>query len=58
VTGVTFLGADLLADVMCDNGASLKVRTRAAGAIQPGDRVTVGIPETAVWPIPGSDPPQ
>jgi ABC-type Fe3+/spermidine/putrescine transport system ATPase subunit len=54
VTSVTFLGADLIADVACDNGNSLRVRTRAA-AVRPGDRVTVGIPDR-LWAIPDSDP--
>ena len=54
VAGVTFLGADLVAEVACDNGVSLRVRTRPA-AFAPGDRVTVGIPDEAVWPIPDAD---
>jgi putative spermidine/putrescine transport system ATP-binding protein len=52
VTAATFLGADILAEVACDNGLSLKVRTRSAGEARPGDRVRVGIPEEKVWPIP------
>jgi ABC-type Fe3+/spermidine/putrescine transport system ATPase subunit len=55
VTGVTFLGADLLAEVACDNGVPLKLRTRAAGALRPDDRVTVGIREDGVWAIPESE---
>jgi putative spermidine/putrescine transport system ATP-binding protein len=55
VTGVTFLGADLLADVMCDNGVSLRVRTRAEASVRPGDRVTVGLPDDKLWSIPEAD---
>jgi ABC-type Fe3+/spermidine/putrescine transport system ATPase subunit len=38
VTGVTFLGADLLAEVACEGSLSLRVRTRAAGACAPAMR--------------------
>jgi ABC-type Fe3+/spermidine/putrescine transport system ATPase subunit len=55
VTAATFLGADVLAEVACDNGAALRVRTRSAEGVRPGDRVTVGIPEEKVWPIPEAD---
>jgi ABC-type Fe3+/spermidine/putrescine transport system ATPase subunit len=54
VAGVTFLGSDLVAEVACDNGVSLRVRTRAA-AIATGDRVTVGIADEAMWSIPEQD---
>jgi ABC-type Fe3+/spermidine/putrescine transport system ATPase subunit len=55
VASVAFLGADVVAEVACDNGVSLKVRARAAGEVRPGDRVTVGIPEDAAWPVPEPD---
>jgi putative spermidine/putrescine transport system ATP-binding protein len=54
VASVTFLGADMLADVACDNGVSLRVRTRAA-ALAVGDRATVGIADEGLWPIPDKD---
>jgi ABC-type Fe3+/spermidine/putrescine transport system ATPase subunit len=56
VAAVAFLGADLIGDVTCDNGVSLKVRARAAGEIRPGDRLTVGIPDEAAWVVPEPDP--
>ncbi len=56
VVGVTFLGADLLAEVACDNGLSLRVRTRAAASVRAGDAVRVGVPDERVWPIPEADP--
>jgi putative spermidine/putrescine transport system ATP-binding protein len=52
VSGVTFLGADVIVDVACDNGVSLRVRTRAA-AVAAGDRATVGLQQEKLWPIPG-----
>ena len=55
MAGVTFLGADLVADVACDNGVSLRVRTRAAAGIAPGDRAMVGVPDDKLWPIPEVD---
>jgi ABC-type Fe3+/spermidine/putrescine transport system ATPase subunit len=55
VTAVTFLGADLLADVTCDNGVSLRARTRSGG-VAAGDRVTVGFPREHLWPLPDPDP--
>ncbi|HJZ57360.1 MAG TPA: ABC transporter ATP-binding protein [Gemmataceae bacterium] len=57
VTEVTFLGADVVADVACDNGLSLRVRTRPATVPQPGERVEVGIPEDRLWPVPEPDVP-
>jgi putative spermidine/putrescine transport system ATP-binding protein len=53
VVFVTFLGADLLADLMCDNGVSLRIRVRPNYLLSPGEQVTVGIPEDHLWPIPG-----
>ncbi|HEV3437020.1 MAG TPA: ABC transporter ATP-binding protein [Gemmata sp.] len=52
---VTFLGADLLADLMCDNGVSLRIRVRPNNSLSPGAQVTVGIPEDRLWPIPVVD---
>jgi ABC-type Fe3+/spermidine/putrescine transport system ATPase subunit len=56
VMGVSFLGADLLGDVLCDNGISLRIRVRPIGPFSPGDPVTVGIPEERIWPVPEVDP--
>lgn len=53
IVGVTFLGADLLAEVECDNGITLRVRSRANLVV--GERVTVGIPASAMWTIPDRD---
>jgi ABC-type Fe3+/spermidine/putrescine transport system ATPase subunit len=55
VVAATFLGADVLAEVACGNGVSLKVRTLAARSIRVGDRVTVGVAEENVWAIPDAD---
>jgi ABC-type Fe3+/spermidine/putrescine transport system ATPase subunit len=52
VTGVTFLGADAVLEVACDNGLALRLRVRAAEAAKADARVTVGIPEDRVWAIP------
>src|SRR5262249_55583209 len=54
VMGGTFLGADLLVGVACDNGGSLRGRTRPVG-LAAGDRVSVGIPGETLWPIPEAD---
>lgn len=58
VTSATFLGADQTADVACDNGLALRVRTRATSGARVGDVVTVGAAEEHVWPIPDADPPE
>ncbi|VTR91086.1 spermidine putrescine abc transporter atpase : Putative component of ABC transporter OS=Rhizobium freirei PRF 81 GN=RHSP_71811 PE=3 SV=1: ABC_tran: TOBE_2 [Gemmata massiliana] len=58
VAGVTFLGADRLVDVACDNGLSLRIRSRATASISISDPVTVGVLETHLWPIPDADPPE
>ena len=50
VTGVSFLGADVVAAVACDNGLSLRVRCRVGDA--PGERVNVIVPPERVWVIP------
>jgi ABC-type Fe3+/spermidine/putrescine transport system ATPase subunit len=55
VAGMTFLGADVVADVVCDNGLSLRVRTRAADVVGIGNRISVGVPENRVWVIPEAD---
>jgi ABC-type Fe3+/spermidine/putrescine transport system ATPase subunit len=56
VTEVTFLGADVLAEVECGGGVTLRVRARPAEALRPGDVVRVGIPAGAAWPVPEADP--
>jgi ABC-type Fe3+/spermidine/putrescine transport system ATPase subunit len=56
VTGVAYLGADVLADVACDNGLSLRVRARSGGGVRLGERVAVGVPAERVWVIPEPDP--
>ncbi len=55
VAAITFLGADAILDVACDNGLSLRVRVRAMGAATVGERVAVGVAEERVWAIPKSD---
>lgn len=50
VAEVSFLGADRIAEITCENGASLRIRTRAAIAV--GERVTVTIPQAALWRVP------
>ena len=52
IASVAFLGADLLVDVNCDNGVSLRLRTRPNAAAAAGERVTVGLPEEHLWAIP------
>jgi len=49
----TFLGADWLVDVLCDNGTIVHVGSRAG--VPAGERVTVGLPESALRAIPDSD---
>jgi hypothetical protein len=55
VTASTFLGADVRAEVLTDDGLSLIVRTRRA-ALRPGERLRVGVPADASWVIPEDDP--
>jgi ABC-type Fe3+/spermidine/putrescine transport system ATPase subunit len=55
VSGVAYLGADVLADVACDSGLSLRVRARPGEGVRPGDRVEVGVPAERVWAIPEPD---
>jgi putative spermidine/putrescine transport system ATP-binding protein len=52
VTGVSFLGADVVAEVACDNGLSLRVRCRTAEGAAVGARVNVVVPAERVWAIP------
>jgi ABC-type Fe3+/spermidine/putrescine transport system ATPase subunit len=56
VTGISFLGADLLAEVLCENGITVRIRVRPSKTISSGETVTVGIPEKLIWPIPEADP--
>jgi ABC-type Fe3+/spermidine/putrescine transport system ATPase subunit len=58
VTGVTFLGADLLAEVACEGGFVLRIRARTTAGVRPGDAVVVGVPEEHRWPIPEADAPE
>jgi ABC-type Fe3+/spermidine/putrescine transport system ATPase subunit len=54
ITNTAFLGKDWVADVECDNGETLRVRTRTGIAV--GERVTVGIAEDGLWTIPEAAP--
>jgi ABC-type Fe3+/spermidine/putrescine transport system ATPase subunit len=56
IASVTFLGADVLAEVACAAGLTLRVRSRPAEEVRPGERVRVGIPSGAAWAIPDPDP--
>jgi hypothetical protein len=56
VSSVTFLGADVVADVECAGGLSLRVRTRHR-EMRAGEAVRVGVPAEAVWEMPGEEPP-
>ncbi len=55
ITGVSFLGADLVADVLCENGVALRIRVRLSKTLSPGETVSVGIPEEHTWSIPEVD---
>ncbi|MDB5312731.1 MAG: cysA 2 [Gemmataceae bacterium] len=55
VADVTFLGAELLAEVVCDNALSFRVRTRPGEPLERGQQVKVGVPEDGVWVIPEAD---
>lgn len=55
VTAMSFLGADALVDVLCDNAVSLRVRTRAGTPITIGDAASVGVPDEGLWVIPEGD---
>jgi ABC-type Fe3+/spermidine/putrescine transport system ATPase subunit len=54
VTNVSFLGPDLLAEVACENGLQLRIRSPRVEELSEGDVVRVGIPAEAAWPIPSS----
>jgi ABC-type Fe3+/spermidine/putrescine transport system ATPase subunit len=53
IASVTFLGPDVLVEVECGLAARLRVRCRAAGPIEQGQRTSVGVPEGAAWEVPG-----
>jgi ABC-type Fe3+/spermidine/putrescine transport system ATPase subunit len=53
VAEVAFLGADRIAEIACENGVALRIRTRAVIAV--GERLTVSIPQTALWRVPDAD---
>jgi len=53
VKAVSFLGADAIADVACDNGVTIRVRTHPR--VEPGERVTVGLMREHLWTIPEAD---
>ncbi len=52
---LTFLGADVLAEVAGPAELSLRVRARARDALRPGELLRVGIPADAIWYIPDAD---
>ena len=54
VASATFLGADVLSEVECENGVSLRVRSRTGG-LAVGETVAVGIPDERLWTIPDAD---
>ena len=56
VAAVSFFGSSVAVDVACDGGPSIRVRAPSAGCVV-GDRVRVGFPDEAVWPIPEADVP-
>ncbi len=56
ILAVTFLGADVLAEVACGDGITLRVRVRPDADLRPGHLVPVGIPAEALWGIPDADP--
>jgi putative spermidine/putrescine transport system ATP-binding protein len=53
VTRTSFLGADMIAEVACDNGITLQARTRPG--VVAAERVTVGIAKEDLWAIPEAD---
>jgi ABC-type Fe3+/spermidine/putrescine transport system ATPase subunit len=56
ILSLTFLGADVLAEVACGEGMIFRVRTRPTMELRLGEQVWIGIPADAVWPIPEPDP--
>jgi putative spermidine/putrescine transport system ATP-binding protein len=52
VSSVTFLGADVVAEVECAAGVRLRVRVRDR-EMRAGEVVRVGVPAEAVWEMPG-----
>jgi ABC-type Fe3+/spermidine/putrescine transport system ATPase subunit len=56
IMSITFLGPDILAEVACCEGMTLRVRARPAEELRPGGRVRIGIPAGAAWAIPEPDP--
>jgi ABC-type Fe3+/spermidine/putrescine transport system ATPase subunit len=56
VRGLSFLGADVLVEMACPGGLTLRARSRPAEAPRAGDAVRVGVPAGAAWPIPDADP--
>jgi ABC-type Fe3+/spermidine/putrescine transport system ATPase subunit len=55
VLSVSFLGADLLVDVLCEYKISLRIRVRPDRLLATGDTVVVGIPDDRLWPVPEAD---
>jgi ABC-type Fe3+/spermidine/putrescine transport system ATPase subunit len=55
VVSTSFLGADVLAAVVCDVG-TIQVRARPCAELAPGQEVRVGVPAEAAWAIPDFDP--
>jgi ABC-type Fe3+/spermidine/putrescine transport system ATPase subunit len=54
VLTTSFLGADVAAEVACENGVTLRILTR--DAVAPGDRIVLGIAEEDLWAIPKDHP--
>jgi ABC-type Fe3+/spermidine/putrescine transport system ATPase subunit len=54
VSSVTFLGADVVAEVECAGGLRLRVRARHR-ELRAGEVVRVGVAAEAVWEMPGGD---
>jgi ABC-type Fe3+/spermidine/putrescine transport system ATPase subunit len=54
VVSVTFLGADVVAEVECAGGVKLHVRSRQR-ELRTGEVVRVGVPAEAVWQMPDAD---
>src|SRR5262245_19762184 len=52
VEAVEFLGPDVVVDARCIGGPRLRVRTRTAPGLRPGELTRVSIPADAAWAIP------